>query len=66
MYTAIIVCTHIRVDIYGWRYWYFFRTGSFDILAYKGCSVLWVAPVAAMVVALIGGLDLLRHLQIPI
>ena len=28
-------------------------------LAYKGCSVLWVAPVAAMVVALIGGLDLL-------
>ena len=28
-------------------------------LAYKGCSVLWVAPVATMVVALIGGLDLL-------
>ncbi len=28
-------------------------------LAYKGYSVLWAAPVAAMVVAVIGGLDLL-------
>lgn len=28
-------------------------------LAYKGCSVLWVAPIAALVVALLGGLELL-------
>lgn len=29
------------------------------ILAYKGYSIIWVAPVAAMVVAITGGLDLL-------
>ncbi|MCC8025077.1 MAG: GntP family permease [Clostridium sp.] len=27
-------------------------------LAYKGCNIIWVAPVAAMVVAVLGGLDL--------
>ena len=29
------------------------------ILTYKNMSILWVAPVAAMVVAILGGLNLL-------
>ena len=28
-------------------------------LAYKGCSIIWVAPVCAALVALMGGLNVL-------
>ena len=29
------------------------------ILAYRGMSIIWIAPICAMIVAVSGGLDLL-------
>lgn len=34
--------------------------GLLVVLAYKGHSIIWIAPVCAMVVAVLGGIDLLQ------
>jgi len=35
----------------------YIRISIIDVLAYRGYSILWVAPVCALVVGLTGGLD---------
>ena len=35
------------------------------LLAYKGHSIIWVAPVCAIIVALMGGLNILKAYLLP-